>query len=250
MSAFTKNYSYLYDFIYHDKDYGAETALVEALFIKHGTKMPGVLLDFGCGTGRHAMEFQKKNWTVTAVDRSPDMLARANERAFDSGVQLSLATEIPTEKFDAIVSLFAVLNYLEPERELSLVLDRLRWALKPDAVAVFEVWNGVAVPFLSETRKSRRLPGPEGEELLRTTDIRLDWLKQFMDIEFRLFRPPHEEEWFAETHRMYYLTPMQFTARLDAAGFRVIDLLPAYREANVRHDDFNLLYVCKAIVNA
>src|SRR3989338_9456653 len=108
MNVFTKRYAAIYDAIYHDKDYGAEALFAERLFAKYGIEPPATLLDFGCGTGRHSVEFAKRSWNVTGVDRSLEMLAWAHEKS--SGTSIDFAAEFPPDKkFRAIVSLFAVL---------------------------------------------------------------------------------------------------------------------------------------------
>lgn len=249
-TAFSEPYSRLYDYIYSDKNYLAEVVYLERLFENHGVRAGGKLLDFGCGTGRHSVELAKRSWFVTGVDRSEKMLFRASERCREANLDVTLLPAIAsTNEFDVAVSLFAVLNYLDGG-ELSTVLKNIHAALKPGGVTAFEVWNGVAVPFLSESRKSKRIDGPDGEELLRTTDISLDWMKQCMDIEFRIFRPPHEEEWFKEVHRMHYLTPQQFGGELHRAGFGIEEIVPAFAAGSAKRDDFNLIYVCRKGKNA
>jgi 2-polyprenyl-3-methyl-5-hydroxy-6-metoxy-1,4-benzoquinol methylase len=39
------------------------------------------LLDLGCGPGRHSLEFARRGFTVTGVDRTDDYLEVARQRA-------------------------------------------------------------------------------------------------------------------------------------------------------------------------
>ena len=78
MTAF-EQYAPWYDLLYQDKDYASETSFVDEQLRRHGAGT-GTLLDLGCGTGVHAVEFARKGWTVTGIDLSPDMIRRADAR--------------------------------------------------------------------------------------------------------------------------------------------------------------------------
>nr|HMS57161.1 methyltransferase domain-containing protein [Fimbriimonadaceae bacterium] len=64
-NVFTKNTRFEVDF------------LVELFDLLPGSH----LLDMGCGTGRHAIEFAKRGFKVTGVDLSEGMLAVARKNA-------------------------------------------------------------------------------------------------------------------------------------------------------------------------
>ena len=50
---------------------------------------PGdTVLDLGCGAGRHAIEFGKRGYHVTAIDISSALLEEANARAKRAGVHI------------------------------------------------------------------------------------------------------------------------------------------------------------------
>src|SRR6516225_8796268 len=48
----------------------------------------GAVLDLCCGPGRHSLEFARRGFTVTGVDRSPFLLERARERADAEGTKV------------------------------------------------------------------------------------------------------------------------------------------------------------------
>jgi len=66
--------------MYADKSNAAECDAVVALFGKCGDGRISRILDLGCGTGRHAIEFARRGFDVTGVDFSEAMLTRARER--------------------------------------------------------------------------------------------------------------------------------------------------------------------------
>ncbi len=72
---------------------------------------PGAsILDLGCGTGRHAVEFARRGYRVTGVDLSSGMLLQAHRRAAAAGVSVDwvhadAARYVGRSPFDAVVCL-------------------------------------------------------------------------------------------------------------------------------------------------
>src|ERR1700730_7977403 len=79
MSVFGENYSQYYDLFYADKDYAAEAAFVRDIIQRHKPSARSIL-DLGCGSARHAVEFVRAGLKVTGIERSSDMIARAKDR--------------------------------------------------------------------------------------------------------------------------------------------------------------------------
>lgn len=90
----------------------------------------GRILDAGVGTGRN-MAFYPAYSEVTGIDLSPAMLARAERRREQMGVEVELvegdimATEFPDQSFDAIVATF-LFCVLEPEQQLPALRELRR----------------------------------------------------------------------------------------------------------------------------
>ena len=78
--TFGTDYAQQYDVLYQDKDYDAETDLLERVFAAHGLA-GNAILDLGCGTGQHALRLARRGYEVTGVDRSPEMLSIARVKA-------------------------------------------------------------------------------------------------------------------------------------------------------------------------
>src|SRR5262249_11978423 len=79
MRVFGESYSEYYDLFYADKDYATEVAFVRDIIQRHKPNARSIL-DLGCGSARHAVEFARAGLMVTGVDRSGGMIARAKDR--------------------------------------------------------------------------------------------------------------------------------------------------------------------------
>jgi SAM-dependent methyltransferase len=89
----------------------------------------GSLLDVGCGTGSYTAALAERNWDVTGVDVSQDMLRRAEARGVRT-VQAD-ATSLPfaDATFDAAVSIFTSTDM----DDLGAVIREIARVLRPGA---------------------------------------------------------------------------------------------------------------------
>jgi SAM-dependent methyltransferase len=133
----------LYPFMFPDKVFEAaegeiEKALVLADF--HG----GDVLDLACGPGRHSVALAGKGYRVTGVDRSPFLLARAEERGRSGNVSIEWIEEDMrrfkrAEAFDLVVNLFTSFGYFDDGRDDALVLTRIYQNLKPGGALIMDI---------------------------------------------------------------------------------------------------------------
>src|SRR5437763_16869173 len=52
--------------------------------------LAGPLLDLACGTGRMALRMAEVGYQVTGVDITPEMIARARQKAAEQGLSIEL----------------------------------------------------------------------------------------------------------------------------------------------------------------
>jgi SAM-dependent methyltransferase len=106
-----------------------EAAIWRAALARHLPPAPANVLDVGAGTGAMSLLAAELGHLVTALDLSPGMLAGANRKAAERGLDIQTvigpAGEPPKGPFDAVI-----------ERHLV-------WTL-PDPVGALAAWRGVA----------------------------------------------------------------------------------------------------------
>ena len=107
---------------------------------------PGsVVVDLGCGRGRHAIPLARKGCRVTGVDLSEKMLGIARTRAHREGVSVEWVREDMRVfrrpgAFDLCLSLFTSFGYFRDE-ENQLVLDNVGASLKEGGTLLLDLRN-------------------------------------------------------------------------------------------------------------
>ncbi|TFW61107.1 class I SAM-dependent methyltransferase [Bradyrhizobium sp. MOS001] len=227
MSVFA-DYAPWYDLLYRDKDYAAEVAFVEARLCDHGIPS-GKLLDLGCGTGVHAIEFARRGWNVAGVDLSADMIARANARAAQAGLRIPFrqgdACEAgPEHDCDAVVSLFHVASYQNDHDRLEALFHTAHAALRPGGVFFFDYWYGGAV--LAQGVETRvKIIEQTPLRLTRIAQSEHDEQQATVLVNYTLFCEDTERSTIRrvdETHRMRYWFPFEVEASLRNSGFEQV----------------------------
>mgnify|MGYP000514461013 CR=1 FL=1 len=100
------------------------------------------LLDVGCGTGRHAVEFARAGAHVTGVDFSNGMLEKARAKAGAESVRFihqDAATTLPFEprSFDRVISCLVV----DHVKDLAAFFSELRRVCRDDGFIVVSVMH-------------------------------------------------------------------------------------------------------------
>lgn len=112
---------------YLEDTVGVEFAEIQNAFLnllQEGAR----ILDFGCGSGRDALEFLKRGYQVEATDGSEEM-CRAAAELTGLAVQKMLFRELDEqEKYDGIWACSSILHL--PKPELGNVLEKMTAALK------------------------------------------------------------------------------------------------------------------------
>jgi SAM-dependent methyltransferase len=153
MSVFD-HYAEYYDAMYPEKDYEAEVSYVETLIREHHHQETVSILDLGCGTGKHAVEFASRGHLVRGVDSSPEMvtLAEARKSALPDDVKKNVSFSVGDvqsvrldTKYDVVLALFHVASYQTTNDAFCAFLETARYHLRPNGILVFDFWYGPAV---------------------------------------------------------------------------------------------------------
>ncbi|CAA9529745.1 MAG: hypothetical protein AVDCRST_MAG85-3563 [uncultured Solirubrobacteraceae bacterium] len=100
---------------------------------------PALLLDAGCGTGRHALAFSARGYAVTLVDAAPALLAQARARVPDAPATLADLRSLDLGASFDVIACRGVLNDVVEDDGRQAVLDRFAAHLEPGGVLVLDV---------------------------------------------------------------------------------------------------------------
>jgi 2-polyprenyl-3-methyl-5-hydroxy-6-metoxy-1,4-benzoquinol methylase len=125
-----------YDIFYKNKDYKREVE-----FLSNILKDKETILDVGCGTGEHMKYLIEKGYEVEGMDLDPDILEIAHDKT-NAVVYNQNVLELDIDnKYDAIISMFAVMNHLKNNIELKKALENFRSHLNHDGIVVIDLHN-------------------------------------------------------------------------------------------------------------
>jgi SAM-dependent methyltransferase len=231
MTVFASPYANQYDALYDAKDYVAECDLIAAAAARHGVPINRVL-DIGCGTGEHSLEWASRGISSVGVDLSPEMIEIAQRKA------AALASAVQPEwhvgdarnfevggSYDVATMMFAVLGYMNSNEDVLAALKNVRRHLQPGGLFVFDIWYGPAV--LSVRPEDRvRVVNSASTQIIRAASTKIDSFRHLAHVTFKLWTLADARYlgYTEETHAMRYFFPQEMKLLLETAGFDVASI--------------------------
>ena len=233
MSVFGGNYSSYYDLFYADKDYAAEAAFVRKVIERHKPRARS-LLELGCGSARHAVELVRAGFSVTGIDRSAEMIARARDRIEQLSPNLrdqlvlqqgDATTHKPAATHDAVIALFHVVSYQTTNEALNAIFGSARSALEPGGLFVFDFWYGPAVLAEGPSVRVRRIETSDGH-VTRTAEPTHEKSRNVVTVKYTFLavnRNSGRAERHEELHPMRYLFLPEIEVLAAHHNFEVVE---------------------------
>jgi len=226
MSSYLARHAELYDLFYADKAYDAEAAFVGARLGELGVKAGARILELACGTGRHAFALEGQGYAVVATDYSPDMLACAarSKEARASRVEFlqqdMRQLDVPRRPYDAVVSLFDSIGYVQTNEAILQVLSGAHRHLRPDGLLVLEFWHAPPMLRAYDPVRVRRLRTKTGE-VTRIAETTLDPVRQTATVHYSILELDDDGtvRRMSESQTNRYFLVQEMAGWLDRGGF-------------------------------
>ena len=199
------------------------------------------VLDVCCGTGLMASELVSLGYRVVGVDASAPMLARARD-LLGPDVELLEQTlpQLTVEGvFDAAISTFDGLNYLEPT-DLTETLVAVAQRLRPGGWIVFDLHTDAMMEF---TAANPNVHGSDhGHEFSIASTI--DVQARTCDTRVEVTRTV-DGDTFVEEHRQYFFTDSHVRVGLIEAGFEQIVVTDEYSDTPADDATFRATWIAR-----
>ncbi len=248
-----QDYAYYYNAFYQDKDYKGETAQVDALLKKYGKNI-SMILNFGCGTGRHDLELTKLGYQCTGIDQSQLMIDVAKKNAEEENAEISLlVSDIrkleSSKKYDAVISLFHVMSYQTKNEDILAAFQSARNALTSGGLFLFDVWYG---PGVLTDRPSVRVKEIEDEKnrLVRIARPVMHDKENVVDVCYEVFvidKMTGQIRTINEVHNMRYFFRPELEMLLQEMGFELIDNLDCQTLGKSDYNSWTCYFIARAI---
>jgi len=245
-----------YDALYQAKNYAAEADYVDRLVQRC---LPGArsLLDLGCGTGRHAIKFAEKGYTVFGVDRSLEMIRRAlghweklppHLRERTTFEQCDIRELRLAGDFDTVVALFHVVSYQLSNNDLIGAFTTAKAHLRTNGLFIFDCWYGPGVLTNPPTVRTKTLSnGSSRLTRFATPLMRVNENAVEVNYRFKLTnRTSRECSEFEEKHAMrYFFVPELFLA-LQLADLKPLTVTEWMTEREPGRETWSIAVVARS----
>jgi len=151
-----------------------EVAQIMALLeVEPGTS----ILDMCCGPGRHSLEWARRGYHVTGVDRTSAYLEQAQQRAGEEGLTIQFVQEdmrrfCKPNAFDGATMMFTSFGYFEDPAENRQVLTNLYRSLKDRGTLIVDV---MGKEVLSRIFRERDWSEHNDAFLLQEREVSRNW---------------------------------------------------------------------------
>jgi SAM-dependent methyltransferase len=182
------------------------------------------ILDLCCGPGRYALEFARRGFCVTGVDRTIAYLDEARRRADVEGLKVELVREdmrsfVRPGGFDAAVNLFTSFGYFEDPADDLRVARHLHESLRPGGKLLMELIGREVIAAQFQERDWYWVDRERGLRMLEERNLRPGW--DWIESTWTLLGGP-ETVTRTISHRLY--TGSELAALLRRAGFASVEL--------------------------
>lgn len=216
-----------YDLFYQNKNYQREIEFLKNIIGKRKK-----ILDVGCGTGRHMSLLEKEGYDVDGIDLNREMLEEAKRRVKGRLSEMNILDFKSDIKYDAIISMFAVMNHLLSTEQLKDALLNLKNAIIEDGIILLDLHNPQKSGIKSETYNN----------IDRTMewDVNFDTSIEVSTITFTIDKIDYQS-----SHKFKIFKIIEVEKICEQLGLKVVSCYENYTLHNANQTSKNLQFIIK-----
>ena len=215
-------YSKYYDLLYRSKDYNAEANYISDC-IKNYLPHAKTILEFGSGTGGHGLILQKMGYDIYGLERSEQMVEEALLHGFPCE-QADITNFELDRKFDAVISLFHVISYINDNASLEKVFRNTSNCLNSGGLFIFDVWYSPAVYHQKPETRIKKVENAD-ISVVRIAEPESHVNKNVVDVNYSiLVKDKTTDKWieFQEKHPMRHFSIPEISLLATFTGFKLL----------------------------
>ena len=227
-SVFGERYATAYDAIYASKDYRAESEALVRVGTRNGLPPNTSILDYGCGTGRHASVLSEMGYSVVGTDRSEEMLAIARSRYGRTVSFVGLEDLSKLEgSFDLVMSVFDVLSYSVDVEGMTEFFRRLSRMARPNGLVIVDSWHLPGLWNDPPQTRTMNFSLADGREIVRTATPVFNRVTGVTSIQYEIEERGNNAATFTEEHILRAFTELELVLLARQAGLEPVETLAA-----------------------
>ncbi len=247
-----RRYSLYYDLFYKRKNYQKECDFLEDLFKRYAPRRPKTILDLGCGTGGHVLPLSHRGYDLTGIDASDHMLKIAKNKCqkLKTGAkfyQRKLQAFYLKKRFDVIICMFSVIDYLARKNEFKRTLLNIMRHMRRDSLFIFDFWNADAVVKFYKPEK-KKIFSLNGKTVERHSHTKVFPSRRLCRVDYicTIKQDKNILDRFKEKHVVRYFALSEITRLLEEAGLTVLGMHPFLNiNGVIRKNTWDVTCVCK-----
>jgi SAM-dependent methyltransferase len=202
------------------------------------------VLEFGSGTGRHAVELCELGNTVVGVEPSTQMISLARGHPNFRLIEGDVREVAVLGEFDACIAMFHVLSYLGSSGDLDLAFRNAKKNLAAGGIFVFDVWHAPAVLNIGAEARSKQAKG-QGFSILREATSTHYPKEQQVNVHYsvEVLHDQGDQDFFEEDHIMRYYWPEELVEAATIAGFQLKASMESFSSQLPSDKTWSVLYV-------
>ena len=245
---YRKFYSKFYDLVYFKKNYKKEISFLLNLLKKKQIKFKKIL-ELGQGTGSHGKYLKKLGYDIIGVEKSSQMIKISKEKNIGFKIYNSDLKKFRiNKKFDLVISLFHVINYMTKKTALNKFFDTAHYHLKKKGYLIFDTWYTPGVNFIKPSKRTKIFTNKEFKVVKKVFPKKIDESNFEINYKFNIFNKSSKLLFkFFEKHKIRHFDINDLILVAKKKNFQYLSIHKQLNESKPSKRDWGAILIFKKI---